>query len=185
VGGYVADIKKCVDFVIRQEDSTLSGIITNAAADHGGVTRFGITAKWHPELVAKGFFSTSLDAQDALPIAEAAYASQYVPALRLDAMTSDAVATALLSFGVIEGVVEAVTILQNALNMLGVSVTVDGKMGSGSVAAANSCDPQKLVTAIVQLQKAHFAHIAAVNPSQAVWVHGWDNRADLLMSIAV
>jgi lysozyme family protein len=181
----MADIKKCIDFVLRQEDLHLSGIITNAAADHGGRTRFGIAEKYHPELSSTAFFTPAMCTQDALVVAEHTYATQYVPALHLDALVSDAVATALLSFGVLEGVVEAATILQNAINMLGVPVTVDGKMGPGSTAAANSCDPRKLITAIVQLQKAHFARIAAVNPSQAVWVHGWDNRADLLLSIAV
>jgi lysozyme family protein len=176
----MANVKNAVDFVLRQEDSTLSGIITTAAADRGGCTRFGLCAKWHPELLAEGFFESSMSAEDALPIAEQAYESQYVGSL-----TSDAVATALLSFAVLEGNLEAVTVLQNAIVMLGVGITVDGKIGPGTVAAANSCDPQKLITAVVQLQKAHFTHIAAVNPSQAVWVHGWDNRADLLMSIAV
>lgn len=181
----MADMKRCIDFVLRQEDSTLSGVMTNAAADHGGVTRFGIAAKFHPELANTEFFCASMSAQDALPIAEHAYATQYAAPLHLDALASDAVATALLSFGVLEGTKEAATILQNAINMLGVPITVDGKMGPGTVAAANSCDPQKLITAVVQLQKAHFAHIAAVNPTQEKWVHGWDNRADLLLSIAV
>lgn len=181
----MANVKSAVDFVMKQEDSSLSGVITNAPADRGGVTRFGIAAKWHPELVDTDFFSSSMTPQEAFPIAEHAYETQYVPVLHLDALTSDAVATAMLSFGVLEGTLEAVTVLQNAIVMLGTPITVDGKMGPATVAAANSSDPQKLITAVVQLQKAHFAHIAAVNPSQAVWVHGWDNRADLLMSIAV
>lgn len=181
----MADVKKCVDFVLRQEDSDLSGVITSAAADRGGKTRFGLCAKWHPELIAAGFFDASMDAEEALPMADQAYESQYVPALHLDELTSDTVATALLSFAVLEGNLEAVTVLQNAIVMLGVPTTVDGKIGPGTVAAANSSDPQRLISTIVQLQKAHFAHIAAVNPSQAVWVHGWDRRADLLMSIAV
>jgi type VI secretion system secreted protein VgrG len=180
----MANVKAAVDFVMRQEDSSLKGVITDAPSDRGGETRFGIAAKWHPELANTGFFSASMSPQEAFPIAENAYETQYVPALHLDALKSDAVATALLSFGVLEGTAEAITILQNAIVMLGLPIDVDGKMGPSTVAAANSCDPQKLVTAIVQLQKAHFAHIAAVNPTQAVWVHGWDNRADLLLSIA-
>lgn len=181
----MANVKQCVDFVLRQEDSTLSGIITNAPADRGGCTRFGLSEKWHPEMVASGFFTPAVIPRAALVMAEAAYETQYVPSLHLDELTSEAVATALLSFAVLEGNLEAITVLQNAIVMLGVPITVDGKIGHGTVAAANSSDPQKLISTIVQLQKAHFAHIAAVNPSQAVWVHGWDNRADLLMSIAV
>ena len=38
-----------IDFVLKQEDSTLSGVITNETGDAGGLTRFGLCAKWHPE----------------------------------------------------------------------------------------------------------------------------------------
>ena len=179
----MANTKTAIDFVIRQEDSTLSGIITDAPADKGGVTRYGLCAEWHPDLVAKGFFSASMTADEALPMAEEAYSAQYDPQLLLGQVTSDAVATALLSFAVLEGNFEAISLLQNAVVMLGVPIAVDGEMGPATLAAANSCDPQKLLAAVVQLQKTHFAQIAIKDPSQEKWVKGWDNRADALLLI--
>jgi hypothetical protein len=50
----MADAQAAIDFVTRQEDSTLSGVITNASANRGGLTHFGLCEKWHPELTAKG-----------------------------------------------------------------------------------------------------------------------------------
>ena len=72
-----------IDFVLRQEDSTLSGIITNEANDAGGLTRFGLCAKWHPELVAAGFYQVAMDTATALNEAEVAYANAYATPLLL------------------------------------------------------------------------------------------------------
>ena len=52
----MADPRETIDFMLRQEDTTLYGKVTNAASDNGGCTRFGLSAKWHPELVKAGFF---------------------------------------------------------------------------------------------------------------------------------
>jgi lysozyme family protein len=82
---------------------------------------------------------------------------------------SDAVATAILSFAVLEGNDEAITLLQRAIVMCGVPVTVDGGMGPETLAAENACDPQKLLAATVQLQKEHFAQIGLITGSFCGW----------------
>jgi hypothetical protein len=38
----MADTQQAIEFALRQEDSTLSGKITNINADRGGCTRYGI-----------------------------------------------------------------------------------------------------------------------------------------------
>jgi hypothetical protein len=43
------DPKTAIDFVLRQEDATLSGAITNYSTDLGGLTRFGLCAQLMPE----------------------------------------------------------------------------------------------------------------------------------------
>jgi len=69
----VSDPNAAIRFVLKQEDSTLSGVITNESGDAGGLTRFGLCAKWHPELVAAGFYDVTMDTATALPLAETAY----------------------------------------------------------------------------------------------------------------
>src|SRR5260370_41768835 len=113
----MADVKAAVDFILRQEDSTLSGVVTSAPADRGGITRFGITAKWHPELLAQGFFQANRD--DALSIAERTYSDTYIPHLDLGSINRTAVAVAILSFAVVEGAAQAVLTVQEQATAMG------------------------------------------------------------------
>lgn len=188
----MADVKACVDFVLRQEDATLSGVITDYPDDPGGTTRFGLCSKWHPELRREAFFDYSvvsgrripaISAPRALSMAEKTYDAIYSPSLRLDRIDPQAPATALLSFGVLEGIVEASRNVQNALVDLGARLDEDGEVGPITVAAINRADPAALLRKIIDLQEAHFAAIVRKTPSQRKWLHGWDNRAEALLKL--
>jgi lysozyme family protein len=189
----MADAKQVIDFVMRQEDSTLSGVITNKPTDRGGCTRFGLTERWHPELAEQGFFETTLEdgkpvpkmpATEALALAEKTYDAEYDAPLSLAAISSQALATALLSLAVLEGTREAVTLLQKAINV-NTPLTIDGLMGPKTLALANAADPAKLRNALVSFGEGYFQHLAQVVPSQAANLAGWMNRAKALLAIAI
>lgn len=184
----MADIKTAIDFVLRQEDAKLPGVITDRPSDLGGLTRFGLCAKWHPELVEAGFYAyqivdgkqvAQMPEEEALALAEKTYATAYEPSLQLAEIASIGIATAILSFAVLEGQQEAVKLLQEAL-----SINSDGLMGPATLAAENSANPATLLPKLVNLQRQHFAAIAAANPSQEANLNGWDNRADALLALA-
>ena len=181
----MTSVKQAVDVVLHQEDSTLSGIITNYASDRGGLTRLGLCARFHPELVAVGFFDAAkVSDADAVPIAEQAYEKCYEGPLLLDDVTNQGVGTALLSFAVNEGQREAVTLLQKSAAACGATLVVDGEIGPATVAAVNGCDPVKLVTLFCQFEVTFYQHVVAVNPSQQVNLAGWENRAAQLAKLA-
>lgn len=176
----MANVKEAVDFVLRQEDSALSGVVTNAPADRGGLTRFGLTAKWHPELVAKGFFKTNRD--EALAIAEEVYSAEYIPHLDLSKINRTAVAVAILSFAVVEGAGRAVLILQQVLASLGFPLVQDGSVGPKTIAAINAADSLQLVMGLVKAQRSYFQRIVANDASQSKWLSGWNNRAIAILT---
>jgi len=178
----MADVAKAADFVLRQEDSTLSGVITDATGDLGMKTRFGISQRWHPELTPTGFFD-DMPTAEALALAEKTFATEYAPPLYLGAISSQALATALLSFAGLEGITESVLMLQHALQALGWNLSIDGEMGPQTLAATNAADPAKALSALVGFQKWHFAQIAQADPSQNKWLVGWDNRADAFSAL--
>jgi type VI secretion system secreted protein VgrG len=178
----VANVKEAVDFVLRQEDSTLSGVVTNTPADRGGLTRFGITAKWHPDLLASGFFQTNRD--EALAIAEEVYGGEYIPHLNLAAINRTAVAAAILSFAVVEGAGRAVLILQRVLTSLGFPLVQDGSVGPKTITAINAADPVNLVYRLVGAQREYFREIVATDPTQEKWLKGWINRANAVLQFA-
>ena len=180
----MADAKAAVDAVLRQEDARLAGVITNRASDRGGLTRYGLAAKWHPELVTMGFYSPAMSAAQALPIAERAYEVCYEQPLYLDEISSQAIATSLLSFAVNEGNERAVSMLQRAALVCGKSVGpgvssrvgVDGRMGPATVAALNACDPKQLLNFYCDLEAHFYRGLAASDPTQNANLNGWLNR---------
>ena len=178
----MADVKAAIEMVLRQEDATLAGTVTNAPADHGGLTRFGLTAKFHPELVRAGFFTTT--AGEALIMAEKAYADEYIPHLQLDKIVSTAVAFALLSFSVVEGAGTAVMLAQRVLQQRGCHVAADGSVGPETLTAINAQPALGFVGALVAAQEAHFTRLATADPSQAKWLKGWINRAGAVVRFA-
>lgn len=184
------DVKAAIDFVMKQEDSTLSGIITDDPTDMGGTTRFGLTAKYHPALVAQGFYTkNAVPTERAIPMAESAYQSDYAASLQLQAIKSRGVGTALLSFAVVEGTPTAVRVLQGVLNAVGYKLTVDGVMGNQTVNALNdalSLTPGSSVPfmqAWLEAEEKYFAGIVKLHPNQIKYIAGWDNRAEAVLKL--
>ena len=160
-----------IDFVLKQEDSTLSGVITNETGDAGGLTRFGLCAKWHPELVAAGFYELTMDAAAARTMAETAYETAYASPLWLASINAQPIANALLSFAVNMGTFSAVETLQQVCGAI-----ADGCMGPNTVAAVNAHDPATLLAAYCAIQANRYRGIAAANPTQQKFLAGWLNR---------
>ena len=172
----MADVNKAIDFVLRQEDSKLAGICTNSPADRGGLTRFGIAAKWHPELVRVGYYQALRD--DALVTARKVYAEEYASFLSLPAIKSQSIANALLSFAILENAGRSALEMQNALNTLGCRVTVDGSIGPQTLKAINGADPGRLLVAFVESNRAYLLGLIAKDVSQVRWRNGWMNRCN-------
>ena len=167
----MSDPTQSIDFVLKQEDATLSGVITNEVNDAGGLTRFGLCAKWHPELVAAGFYEPTMDSATARTMAETAYATAYANPLRLASINAQPVANALLSFAVNMGTFSAVETLQQVCGAI-----ADGCMGPNTVAAVNAHDPATLLAAYCAIQANRYRGIAAANPTQQKFLVGWLNR---------
>ena len=180
----MADVRKAIDFMLHQEDSTLAGTITNAQSDNGGQTRFGLCAKWHPALVAAGFFSPTMTQSQALALAEETYNSEYAVPLRLDRLSSDAVACGVLSFAVLDGIRSALRVLRAALYTCGFTLQVTtAPMDDATFNAEQAVSESQLIPALVQQQKSRCEHIAANDPTQQKWIRGWENRADQVLAL--
>jgi type VI secretion system secreted protein VgrG len=175
----MADLKLCVDFVLRQEDSLLSGKVTTIPGDSGGVTRFGLASRWHPELVASGFFDVVKTPRDAaLAIAEEVYAKVYAAPMCVAAITDEALAAAVLSLGVNAGDPESAKLLQGACVSFGKPIAVDGHMGPASIAAVNSINADALLALFCVKVKNFYVDLVVTHPQDAGDLKGWMNRVD-------
>lgn len=177
----MADVNIAISFVLKQEDSTLSGRVTSNPRDNGGRTRFGVAERLHPDLTKTGFFDT-LDYTEALDVADSIYKNQYADELQIESIKSQNVANALLSFGVNEGTIQTAKILQRA-----VGVSDDGIIGTRTIEVLNSWNESNVLNSMYYAEVKFYNSLVAHNPEQSTFLAGWVNRCkqDCLISEAV
>jgi lysozyme family protein len=173
----MASSKVAIDFVLRQEDSTLSGDVTTLKGDSGGATRFGIASTAHPELVPQGYFdATKVSSAEALVIAEQVYDKQYAAPLNVPLISDQALATAVLSLGINAGLGRAGQILQRACVALGHAIATDGKLGPATIAAVNASNADSLLGAFSTATEDFYRSLVVTNPDDGRFLNGWINR---------
>ncbi len=179
----MADINQAVQFVLLQEDSHLSGDVTQIPGDRGGRTRFGLAERWHPALVEQGFFdvedgSPKIPNEEALAIAEKVYEEEYAAPLSLAEIDVQGVADRVLSFAVNEGPREATLLLQRALNSCGCNLSTDGVFGPATLAAVNAANSAQLIPALRAQQAGFYRRLVATQPRLLPELQGFLNRAN-------
>jgi len=168
----MANFQGICEWVLRQEDSTLSGKVVNLM-DGQGLTRFGIGQHSHPNLPPDFY---TCNAAQALADAQQIYKAEYWDRMLCDLVTSDEVASCLLNFGINDGIGQEVKLLQYCL----VGIPVDGIMGSKTLAATNAADPAKLAPQLRQAQADWYHSLVAKQPTDARFLDGWLRRVALV-----
>jgi lysozyme family protein len=162
----------------------IEGGYSNDARDRGGRTKYGIT-----EAVARGHGYMGPMEDMPLPIAKSIYRRAYWDRQRLDEVEFRAgasIAVELFDTGVNMGVLVAGRFLQTALNALNregrdfPDMDVDGRIGPGTLFALRAYIRVRgqegrvvLLRALNCLQGARYLAIAAADPSQERFIHGW------------
>lgn len=166
----MADIQIAINYVLRFEDATLSGVITTAP--DGKRTRFGVDEHFHPELT-NSLFYTTMGATAALQVAIGIYERDYCQPLCIEQIADQEVANKLLSLGVNCGVVPAARMLQEAVGVCG-----DGRIGPITLDAVDRAYPAELLGRLRELATAHYEALIDRNPSLECYKAGWLRRAE-------
>lgn len=170
----MANVDLAIQFVLRQEDSRMTGNVTTLPGDSGGATRFGIASLFHPELVAQGFFDPArLGYAEALAVAESVYLSEYAEPMHIAQIKDQALATALFSMGINCGTLLPVVLLQRAV---GPPLAVDGKMGPATETLVNEINPDVLLGTFCSLARRYYTVLAGNTPRDLPDLRGWMNR---------
>lgn len=152
-----------------EDDQSHPGKVT--PEPHNGRARLGINSIAHPN-IPENFWTCSYE--DALEQAGKIFQHDYWNALRLDEVTSQEVANKVYDMAVNMGVRTAARYVQGI-----VGVTVDGVLGSQSMAAINSYDPQRLVQYLRTISRQHYENLLRENPEEyRAWRDGWMQRAN-------
>jgi lysozyme family protein len=95
---------------------------------------------------------------------------------------SQPLATKLFDAVVNMGLSHGIACLQQALTAAGYPTDADGKFGPKTLAAVNACVDIVLMPLYVEYLKSRYRDIVAARPSDAVFLSGWETRADRMPS---
>lgn len=176
-----ADFERAIAIILAHETrpGSTDGSFTNIPEDDGGPTKWGITAGALGAYRALGRDAT-IDEVKALTKAEAEeiYRAAYWTRFHCDQLEDQVVATKVFDMAVNLTPHAVGELLQRAVNRCQAEVlVVDGVAGSKTIAAANRCNPQELVTELVHLQTEHYLAICQRNPKDEKFKKGWVDRA--------
>ncbi|MGB6742515.1 MAG: putative peptidoglycan-binding domain-containing protein [Terracidiphilus sp.] len=173
----MADFVTAFQWMMQSEDSQLACAVvpdsTPAGATGPCYAISGINSGSFPADYAA---IAALPQGSRLPAVQAFYQKQFWNNW-LEQLVSDDVAKRVFDFAVNGGPGAAVKTLQRAVNALGGNLTVDGGWGPMTLAAANAADQVALEQAFINARVAFYQEIAANNPSDAQFLHGWTARA--------
>ena len=155
-----------IDFVFAAE-----GYVSNHKADSGGLTKYGIAQKSHPDINVRNL---------TLEGAKEIYRKEYWNACRCEEFERN-VGLYVMDFAVNSGTVTAAKALQTCVNLLTSGkadspLIVDGKIGPKTVEAVKRVDANTLVAALHAYRSTFFLNIVKKNSSQNVFLRGWMNR---------
>lgn len=170
----MADSQAIATWICQLEDDPRHPGVAKDLGDGAGITRYGITSKWHSADVPADFFTTMLPAVAHL-VAIAFYKNKFCMPLSVDQMDSEVMAAALVSFAVNDNMHTAVRILQQVLG-----VNSDGNFGPVTLAAANAHNSNYFDQAFRIAWQQFYRDAAAKNPGDAQWIGGWLRRAALV-----
>jgi lysozyme family protein len=160
--------------------------------DPGGITNHGISLRflrWTGDLDGNGLLDGDydgdgdIDADDIRAISadqvSDTYRLYFWEPNRLDAVRSELVAVKIFDMAVNMGGKQAWKLVQEALNQLGATLTVDGSVGPKTLAEVDKClrEDYILVTVIRDRQHKFYERLIANRPQLAKFRTGWRRRA--------
>ncbi|MGH6982289.1 MAG: glycoside hydrolase family 108 protein [Stellaceae bacterium] len=149
----------------------LNGALHDDPADPGGLTRFGLALKEHPELTADVLRALTRDQADAIY-----YATYWSP--HQWAALPTTIAIKAFDISVNTGAGPAIKALQRALRACGVAgIADDGELGPVTIAAAQRPMSIELLAALRSECAGYYRLVAERRPLAAKELPGWLNRA--------
>lgn len=158
----MAEFEPAVEAVLK-----LEGGLVDHPADRGGVTKYGISQRAHPELDIAAITEAE---------ARARYKQQYWHPL-FDRITDQAKANKIFDLCVNLGQTGGITLLQRALHEQMPTLDIDGRFGAQTLMAVNLTPVRQFLRAVRAKQVRHYVDLAMADPQQLTFLDGWIRRA--------
>ena len=173
----MADFTKAIGVILEHEGGAR---YTNISGDSGGPTRYGITLKtlstWraHPVSAEDVRIMSESEARDI-------YRARYWDRCLCGQIGNQTVATKVMdiavNFGAMRAGDDVGEIVQRAVAKCGHAVRMDGWIGPKTIEAVNECDPDALLDALCDIQRAEYLEIANRDQRKAKFLVGWLARS--------
>lgn len=154
--------------IIYKVISNEGGYVNNPN-DPGGETKFGISKKQYPDLDIE-----KLEEEDAFKI----YRDDYWDRYNISMIGDSYLAYKVLDMSVNLGPTTAVRLLQEALNILGSDLDVDGFIGPKTLKEVNSIEPLLTLNVLRLLQQKRYLYLIVYNPKLKEFLKGWMKRSN-------
>lgn len=138
-------------------------IAKNDPSDSGGLTKFGISQKYHPTIDIEHLTREG---------ARAIYIEEYLQRPGIHTVQPQFLQDQLFDIAVNIGTRWAVNTFQFLLD-----VPQDGHIGPKTLAALALCDPRSLNNRLCRAREAYYRHLAQVRPKDKKFLKGWLVRA--------
>ena len=148
----------------------LEGGLVDHPADRGGLTKYGLSQRAHPDLDIAAITEAE---------ARARYRQQYWHPL-FDRITDQVKANKVFDLCVNLGPKGGITLVQRAINDERGSrghVDVDGQFGAQTLMAVNLMPVRQFLRAVRARQVRHYVDLAMKDASQVAFLDGWIRRA--------
>jgi lysozyme family protein len=156
------NFQAAVELVLKLEGGAR---IVSHPKDPGGLTKYGISLKAHPELGPAGIRNLTREAAIAI------YRKDYWEPLGLDRFAPE-LALPLFDAAVNLGVSSAARVFQKALVRLGLDLKVDGVLGPKTAAAAGRVPSRSLLAVFLTERLSYYRSLEAYE----TFGFGWDRR---------
>jgi len=169
----MADLQPALDYLAVNEGGY--------TVDDGGPTNWGVTAATAASVIGYTGSMTAFTYQQATQV----YQQGFWGPMNLSALTSQAVANAIFDQAVNWGVGGVGAIVQAALDDPSIAWggTDDGQWGPATLAAVNASDPNTFLVAFSAAALAAYQVLAQSTPSDQVYLNGWTNRANRILTL--
>lgn len=150
--------------------------------DSGGPTKFGITQKAYSQFLG---YPVTREMMQALTLDDAKpfYRHEFWTPLSCGRIKDPAVAIALLDCAVLYGITEAGIMTQQALNLEGALLRVDGSIGERTIEWLNKASRFDFLKNLQRFILRRIDHLVKVNPKNEKYRAGWENRAGRLLTL--
>lgn len=157
----MVDLNQAVDYVLRWEDSTLSGRIT---VDDGGRTRWGIAEKDNPDAWKDG--------PPSLEQARQIYIDRYIKPYQLEELANQDILNYLADCCVNQGPGGMRDILREAFHHFIEAATMSYMIGY-----VNAQVPYKALDSLRRARTLRYARLVKARPADVKYLVGWVERA--------